>query len=208
MLTLQKVSARKLKHLAPRPPCALPAPTRFRREAPCWQWSWNLGGWPAAYVAIFSSIIQPTGQSTNFAFRVTDFFSHDHTQLHLPNFPLTKKCCKNNLVYFTWARKTTPTIPQFLKGVSEILCIDIRCSSWKYEFGHIFKITWRCAEIQQFEQAGWGADSIGYQWNCPVSGKRTTHVVEVAFMCRNYKDSVCTTDSYVWSTVLRDRTEV
>ena len=36
-----------------------------------------------------------------------------------------------------------PKYPGFREGVIELLCGDIRCLSWKYDNGSIFKITRR-----------------------------------------------------------------
>jgi hypothetical protein len=89
----------------------------------------------AAYAAISSSTIQPSDQPTNLALYATDF-SVTVVKIFNTNFPLTKKGCKNDPVYY-WGAQLPPKYPGYLEGVLELLCGDIRCPSWKYDNGRL-----------------------------------------------------------------------
>ncbi len=69
----------------------------------------NFGGQVLAYAAIFSYIIQPTGQPTNFALSVTDF---SVTVVQICKH-LTKKGLKNNPVYNLGAYNFPQNTPFF-----------------------------------------------------------------------------------------------
>ena len=58
-----------------------------------------------------------------------------------PNNPLTKKKVVKTTLCTTVRAQLPPKYPGFREGVLELLCWDIRCPSWKYDNGRIFKIT-------------------------------------------------------------------
>jgi hypothetical protein len=58
-----------------------------------------------------------------------------------PNNPLTKKKVIKTTLCTTVRAQLPPKYPGFREGVLELLCGDIRCPSWKYNNGRIFKIT-------------------------------------------------------------------
>ena len=60
-----------------------------------------------------------------------------------PNNPLTKKKVVKTTLCTTVRTQLPPKYPGFREGVLELLCWDIRCPSWKYDNGRIFKITRR-----------------------------------------------------------------
>ena len=60
-----------------------------------------------------------------------------------PNNPLTKKKVVKTTLCTTVRAQLPPKYSGFREGVLELLCWDIRCPSWKYDNGRIFKITRR-----------------------------------------------------------------